>query len=217
MKKSYFLLGVVILILISALILRLTSSEDDWICQDGAWIQHGHPRAAMPSTTCPGAKIERTMVGNDRDEHGCIGSAGYLWCEAKQKCLRIWEEPCSASQGTTTPINGNIDASSSIFLVESPKQNELVSSPLKVNGNMAGSWFFEGSLPIKIVDENENVIASDHATAIGDWMTDKPVPYTANIVFTTKATSGYLILSKDNPSGLPQNDQIGVRVPIRFK
>jgi len=34
------------------------------------------------------------MVGNDRDEHGCIGSAGYTWCETKQKCLRSWEEKC---------------------------------------------------------------------------------------------------------------------------
>jgi putative hemolysin len=37
----------------------------------------------------------RTIVGNDRDEHGCIGSAGYSWCEAKQKCLRTWEENCT--------------------------------------------------------------------------------------------------------------------------
>ena len=34
------------------------------------------------------------MVGNDKDAHGCIPSAGYTWCEAKQKCLRVWEEPC---------------------------------------------------------------------------------------------------------------------------
>lgn len=40
------------------------------------------------------AMIKNPMVGNDRDEHGCIGSAGYSWCEAKQKCLRIWEESC---------------------------------------------------------------------------------------------------------------------------
>ena len=37
------------------------------------------------------------VVGGDRDEHGCIGSAGYSWCEPKQKCLRIWEEACYAS------------------------------------------------------------------------------------------------------------------------
>lgn len=35
------------------------------------------------------------MVGNDRDAHGCIPSAGYSWCEAKQKCYRPWEENCT--------------------------------------------------------------------------------------------------------------------------
>ena len=34
------------------------------------------------------------IVGGDRDEHGCIPSAGYEWCEAKQKCIRQWEEDC---------------------------------------------------------------------------------------------------------------------------
>lgn len=37
------------------------------------------------------------LIGNDKDEHGCIGSAGYTWCAVKNKCLRIWEEPCPAS------------------------------------------------------------------------------------------------------------------------
>jgi len=35
-------------------------------------------------------------VGNDSDAHGCIGSAGYTWCEEKQKCIRLWEENCTA-------------------------------------------------------------------------------------------------------------------------
>ena len=33
-------------------------------------------------------------IGGERDEHGCLPTAGYTWCEAKQKCLRTWEEPC---------------------------------------------------------------------------------------------------------------------------
>jgi len=36
------------------------------------------------------------MVGNDSDSHGCIGSAGYSWCESSQKCIRSWEENCTA-------------------------------------------------------------------------------------------------------------------------
>jgi len=39
----------------------------------------------------------QNVVGNDKDEHGCIGSAGYAWCEAKQKCLRSWEEECAVA------------------------------------------------------------------------------------------------------------------------
>lgn len=40
-------------------------------------------------------QAEEPLLGGDKDIHGCIGSAGYQWCEVKQKCLRIWEEPCS--------------------------------------------------------------------------------------------------------------------------
>jgi membrane-bound inhibitor of C-type lysozyme len=39
----------------------------------------------------------QALVGNDRDSHGCIGSAGYSWCELKQTCLRPWEEYCTAA------------------------------------------------------------------------------------------------------------------------
>jgi putative hemolysin len=43
------------------------------------------------------------VLGGDKDEHGCIGSAGYSWCEAKQKCLRTWEENCTAAECGTCP------------------------------------------------------------------------------------------------------------------
>jgi putative hemolysin len=39
------------------------------------------------------------IVGNDSDIHGCKGSAGYSWCAATQKCIRVWEENCTASNG----------------------------------------------------------------------------------------------------------------------
>lgn len=56
---------------------------------------------------CVGAVREKTrpydvpanapLLGGDRDEHGCIGSAGYSWCEPKAKCLRVWEESCGSA------------------------------------------------------------------------------------------------------------------------
>ncbi len=31
------------------------------------------------------------IVGNDRDAHGCIASAGYMWCAQTAQCERPWE------------------------------------------------------------------------------------------------------------------------------
>jgi hypothetical protein len=35
--------------------------------------------------------IKSPIVGNDRDKHGCIGSAGYTWSVLKKECVRTFE------------------------------------------------------------------------------------------------------------------------------
>ncbi|MEN8252548.1 MAG: hypothetical protein ABFQ53_03145, partial [Patescibacteria group bacterium] len=34
---------------------------------------------------------ETQLVGGDKDEHGCIASAGYTWSEEEEECVRPWE------------------------------------------------------------------------------------------------------------------------------
>jgi|GEM_PF-1529730 len=41
------------------------------------------------------------LVGGDKDIHGCIGSAGYSWCEEKQICIRPWEQYCTSATPKT--------------------------------------------------------------------------------------------------------------------
>lgn len=65
-----------------------------------------YPQELIDNYPCPNGTIKNiiktrpmkieceNIVGGDTDEHGCIGSAGYSWCETKQKCLRVWEEEC---------------------------------------------------------------------------------------------------------------------------
>lgn len=54
--------------------------------------------ASPNATISPNATANNTpMPGSDRDSHGCIPSAGYMWCDASQKCIRPWEENCSAA------------------------------------------------------------------------------------------------------------------------
>ena len=42
--------------------------------------------AEQPATT-----EETPMVGGDRDEHGCIGSAGYTWSALRGECIQVFE------------------------------------------------------------------------------------------------------------------------------
>lgn len=58
------------------------------------WEENCTAQPATPPATTPAGSSDNQLVGNDRDEHGCIGSAGYSWCEAKRMCLRPWEENC---------------------------------------------------------------------------------------------------------------------------
>ena len=39
--------------------------------------------------------------GGGRDEHGCIISAGYRWCQERQGCIRPWQLVAPGS--TETP------------------------------------------------------------------------------------------------------------------
>lgn len=99
--------------------------------------------------------------------------------------------------------------------VSQPVANETVTSPLTVTGEARGSWYFEASFPIQLLDSSGNVIAQTTAQAQGDWMTTNFVPFTATLTFQTTETSGTLVLSKDNPSGLPQN-AASVSIPVSF-
>ncbi len=61
-------------------------------------------RADVSNYAVEKAESQKEIVGNDRDEHGCIGSAGYVWCEEKQKCLRTWKEACKTqTSGNNIP------------------------------------------------------------------------------------------------------------------
>lgn len=100
--------------------------------------------------------------------------------------------------------------------VSSPSSGDTITSPLTVTGEARGTWYFEASFPIDVVDANNVVLGTGVAQAQSDWMTTNFVAYTATITFTTPSTAtGEIVLKKDNPSGEPQNDD-ELRIPIVF-
>ncbi len=90
-------------------------------------------------------------------------------------------------------------------------------SPLSISGKAVGSWFFEGSFPVRLYDENGVEISQGQAVALSDWMTAGYVQFTASLEFATPSSGGgYIEFQKDNPSGLPENES-SVRFPVKFK
>ena len=104
----------------------------------------------------------------------------------------------------------------------SPLPNTVITSPLSLTGE-AGGWYFEGSFLVELVDAQGVVLVQAPAKATGDWMTVDFVPFTAALTFVSPYTPGdpeseklgKIILRKDNPSGLPENDD-SLEIPVRF-
>ena len=57
------------------------------------------------------------VVGDDKDKHGCIASAGYTWSEAQKDCIRLWEKGVR--------MNAVDDAEKMLFLVFSPDSTQV--------------------------------------------------------------------------------------------
>jgi len=91
--------------------------------------------------------------------------------------------------------------------VSMPMPGALVTRPLRIAGEVRG-WYFEGSFPVRILNKDGRLIASGIATAKGDWMTDGWVPFTGTIDYPpqTPGSTGTIVFTKDNPSGLPEHD-----------
>lgn len=105
----------------------------------------------------------------------------------------------------------------SLIVVTLPKANQIVTSPLTISGQARGTWFFEASFPVRLLDGDGRELAVAPAQAQSNWMTQEFVPFVAQLRFSKPATAtGTLVLEKDNPSGLAENaDEL--RLPVRFE
>jgi hypothetical protein len=103
--------------------------------------------------------------------------------------------------------------------VDTPAPASYVSSPLTISGKARGNWFFEAVFPVTLTDWDGLIIGQGQAQAQGEWMTENFVPFTATITFKEPVSQvsnrGALTLKKDNPSGLPQNDN-SLEIPVFF-
>ncbi|MBI4120757.1 MAG: hypothetical protein HY457_00675 [Parcubacteria group bacterium] len=117
---------------------------------------------------------------------------------------------------------GNELEKQGLIRIVSPRPNGVLESPLIVEGEARGYWFFEATFPLVLVDWDGKIIAQSYAEAEGEWMTEEFVPFRGTIVFEKPivvgdfSKRGALILRKSNASGLPEHDD-ALEIPVRFE
>lgn len=131
------------------------------------------------------------------------------------------ESPVDTDEDIKTPPAQEepyVDHKDDLIYIETPKPRDAISSPLTIEGRARGYWFFEASFPIILTDWDGKIIAESYATADGEWMTEDYVDFTATLEFEKPefGEKGFLILKKDNPSGLPENDN-ALEIEVYFK
>lgn len=139
--------------------------------------------------------------------------------------MESYPRQCRSVDGQLFVENvGNVLEKIDLIRLTTPLPNTIISSPLSISGEARGYWFFEASFPVVLTNWDGLIIAEGIATADGEWMTEDFVPFTATLEFVSPYAAdapdfmsrGALILQRDNPSGLPENDD-ALEIPVVFE
>ena len=140
----------------------------------------------------------------------------------KPKQLQNQNPPVPGMPGAATNSDTTAPASAGASLhdrvhISNPKPLESVGSTFDVTGDAPGNWYFEAVFPIQVRDSTGKVVGRGPAKAQTDWMTTGQVAFYATInIDNGYSGPGTLVLLKDNPSGLPQNDD-SIEIPITIQ
>jgi hypothetical protein len=151
----------------------------------------------------------------------CV-AAGYPILETyPEQCRtpdgRTFTNPDAPTPTPPAPPTGEFTSEGGTTITLDGWTDSPLTSPLTLSGEVPGNWSFEASFPVQLTDDDGNVLAEGVAQLEGDWMTEEMVPFSVTLTFDPPAegTAGFLILKKDNPSGLPENDD-SVSIPVTF-
>lgn len=98
-----------------------------------------------------------------------------------------------------------------------PMPGSSISHTFTVKGHARGNWFFEASMPVSVYDKDGSVLWQGAAQAKGEWMTTELVPFEVAVTIPPAYFgNAVIVIAKDNPSGLPQNDA-SVATPVVVK
>jgi hypothetical protein len=141
--------------------------------------------------------------------------------DAGYPVMESYPRQCKTPDGRTyaeeiTPPITYINTSKDFIVVDLPFPGAVTGKEFKVIGRARG-FYFEASFPVEVLDKDGKRIFIGPAQAQGDWMTDAFVPFEINVkVPNTYTGPATLVLHKDNPSDLRENDA-SISFPITIE
>lgn len=146
----------------------------------------------------------------------CVG-AGYLPTAGDPRTCEVTGH-ATFSEETQNTTSDYVSLKGVAIELDALAAGASVGSPVTITGRVPGSWSFEGSFTVVLVDWDGLIIAEETAHLTQDWMTEDLVPFTVTLSFDTPTyqNTGALILRRDNPSGLAKNDD-AVEIPVVFE
>jgi hypothetical protein len=119
---------------------------------------------ALVMACCKNTPKSIDKVGDDKDQHGCIASAGYTWSELKKSCVRIFEAGTQFSaygknQDSTLAayiIISDDRKKAEVFVPSNYSKEPIILDAVKNATNTNGTTLFENKQKKVKIDLSKN-------------------------------------------------------------
>lgn len=143
-------------------------------------------------------------INSDHRDGPCINSkTGKNYSKSEYEIV-IKQNKITKSIFDSIILSEKVEGNTDDLISFSIKPGQEVTGKMKVTGIIKGGYFFEGNLPMIILDANKNITlyGPGHATATTDWMTAGPVSFETEFDFSTMPKGkAYIKIIQDDPSG----------------
>ena len=131
--------------------------------------------------------------------------------------------PIVETPDITTPATSQetfyYNASAADIVVTEPFPRQAVGNTFMVSGKARGGWYFEANFPYEVWGAEgggSRRLVEGPVQAQGEWMTSEFVPFSFQVTVPNYKGAAKLVLLRDNPSGLPENDS-SIVIPITIQ
>ncbi len=143
-------------------------------------------------------------------------AAGYIVMESYPRQCRAPDGKVFAEE-IELEYSKYVNATANDITVDLPTPGAVVGKQFSIIGRARGTWYFEASFPVEVLDKTGKILYQGPVQAQGDWMTENFVNFKLDIIIPENYIGvGTIVLKKDNPSGEPERDA-SLSIPITIE